>query len=181
MQAYVGVEVLAMVTVNVTLNDIPSDSQQSFVNVLESAVESIVDGLSTATIRIPFDPTRLRRLQSDDDFMDLEVTVAATRDCRQADCQAYGIRVADGIEENIRTNIADGGLVKSMRALAAAKNVTILETADLYHVKFLNQTITAASVVSDNNDDATSSAPPQRIGLVSCAIAIISSSIMLVL
>ena len=176
MQAYVGIEVLAMVTINVTLDDIPSGSHQSFVDTLQLAVESIVDGLSTATIRLPLDPSRFRRLLSDDS-MDLEVKVEATRDCYHIDCQAYGSRVANGIEENIRTNIADGGLVKSIRALAATKNVTILETADVYHVTFLNETITADSVIVDSSDDETSSAP-ESIGLFSCVVAIIFFSVL---
>ena len=177
MQAIVSIEAFVMVTINVTLDAVSSDARLAFVDVLESAFESIVDGQSTATIQLPSEPTRFRHLLTSDS-MDLEVNVTATRDCQHSLCQAYGARVVDGIEENIRTNIANGGLVKSMRALAISKDVAILQTADVYAVKFLNETITAESVVVDDTDDETSSASA-RIGLLSGFVVIISFSLLL--
>ena len=177
LQAVVGVELFAMVTLNVSIDAISSSVRQSFTDVLEMAFESIVEGPSNATIRFPLEATRSRRLLGGDS-VDLEVKITATRDCHHTNCQAYGARVVDGIEENIRTEIAGGGLTESVRALAKTNNVPILETADVYAFTFLNETITADSVVVSETDDETSSAYA-RIGQLSGFLAIVSFSLLL--
>ena len=169
-KAFVSVELFLTTTLNVTLDDVPSGGRGSFIDVIEMAIESILSGRSTATAYLPSGHRTIRRLAVSDSLV-LEVKVLVIRDCSYVDCEAYGSRVVNGIEETIKAKVSDGGLVESMNAIATTKNVAILETAVIQNIKFLNETVTVDSVVAK---DESSSAVPTMTQMSGFAVAVVS-------
>ena len=176
MQAVVGVEFSSTITLNIPLKDMPisSSDRYSFINVMEMAIESVVDGPSSATVRLSTEARRSRRLLSGG-TLDLDVEVAASRDCRVDDCDAYGNLVVDGIEEGIRSTLADGSLTNSINKIAHAENVVILQTAMIINIQFLNDVITVDDVEVEVEDSDEASSAPISIGQLSGIIAAVLS------
>ena len=106
MQAVVGVEFSSTITLNITLDDVLSSpgDLDSFIDVMEMAIESVVNGTSSATVCLPTEARRSLRLLRGG-TLDLDVKVAASRDCRVDDCDAYGSLVVEGIEQGIRSKL----------------------------------------------------------------------------
>lgn len=178
-QAVVGVEFSSTITLNIPLKDMPisSSDRYSFINVMEMAIESVVDGPSSATVRLSTEARRSRRLLSGG-TLDLDVEVAASRDCRVDDCDAYGNLVVEGIEEGIRSTLADGSLTNSINNIAHAENVVILQTAMIVSIQFLNEVITVDDVEVEVEDSDEASSAPISIGQLSGIVAAVLSVLL---
>ena len=178
-QAVVGVKFSSTITLNIPLNDMPisSSDRDSFINVMEMAIESVVDGPSSATVRVSTEARRSRRLLSGG-TLDLDVEVAASRDCRVDDCDTYGNLIVDQIEQGIRSTLVDGSLTSSINKVALAENVVILQTAIIINIQFLNEAITVDDVEVEVEDDGETSSAPMSIGQLSGIVAVVLSVLL---
>jgi hypothetical protein len=132
---------------------------------------------SSATVRLSTEARRSRRLLSGG-TLDLDVEVAASRDCRVDDCGAYGNLVVDGIEEGIRSTLADESLTNSINKIAHAENVVILQTAMIINIQFLNEVITVDEVEVEVEDSDEASSAPISIGQLSGIVAAVLSVLL---
>ena len=144
---------------------------------MEIAIKSVVDGPSSATVRLPTEARRSSRLLSGG-TLDLDVQIAANRDCRVDHYDANGNIVVEGIEQGIRSTLADGSLINSTNVIAQAENVVILQTAMIINIQFINEAITvdAVEVEVDDNDEASSASV--SIGQLSGIVAAILSVLL---
>jgi hypothetical protein len=169
-QARVDIEVFSTVTLNITSEDVPSDTTD-FLDVISMAIMELV-APSDVTVRLPEAESlrRIRRLAvSEADMLDLSVQVKASRSCFLDDCD-YASLAAGNIEKKVQMAATTGTLTDNIQEIATTKNVTILKTAVVNKLLVVNNTVVVEDIDEeeepvdvdddDTDDDTTTSSAP---------------------
>ena len=158
-RAVVTVEIRAVVTLNVSLNEVPADDLATVFHVLEEAIESVVGGSSLVTVR-PVSQLGGSRVLLTGNSTDFDVNITAARDCQSVDCDAFGVRVVQDLEESFRKSISAGELDETVQSLASVKRVELLQNASFHNLRLLDSTVTTEAVAVDvpKNQPAPTSA-----------------------